>query len=293
LKYINENRFSLGTVKFGMSYGVGVMHSQVPTETVKNIVEAAWLSGCRTIDTAMNYGQSEQLLGGIGVNKWKIYSKLPGMPELSSAIFDWVHNKIVTSLSNLKVKKLHGLLLHRPQDLFSHNGDDLYNALLRIKALGLVDKIGVSIYDPSELELITTNFTFDIVQAPLNIIDRRLLKSGWLSRLHKMGVEVHVRSVFLQGVLLMSSAERPEYFQQWNSLWEKWDKWLLVNNLSPLQACLGFLYDLKEIKRIVVGADTPGQFIQVVDNLICAISPPELFSSNDLRLINPSLWSHK
>lgn len=293
MKCINENRFSLGTVKFGMSYGVGAMHSQVPTEIVKNIVEAAWLSGCRTIDTAINYGQSERLLGGIGVNKWKIYSKLPGMPELSGTIFDWAHNKIVNSLSNLKVKKLHGLLLHRPQDLFSHNGDDLYNALLRIKALGLVDKIGVSIYDPSELELITTNFTFDIVQAPLNIIDRRLLKSGWLSRLHKMGVEVHVRSVFLQGVLLMSPAERPEYFQQWNSLWEEWDKWLLVNNLSPLQACLGFLYDLKEIKRIVVGADTPGQFIQVVDNLICAISPPELFLSNDLRLINPSLWSHK
>jgi aryl-alcohol dehydrogenase-like predicted oxidoreductase len=119
-----------------------------------------------------------------------------------------------------------------------------------------------------------------------------LVSSGWLNRLHQAGTEVHVRSVFLQGLLLMDAANRPVKFNLWQSLWDDWNRWLTDNALTPLQACLSFATSQPEINRVVVGIDSLKQLREVLactENL--GTIPPEFLISDDLDLINPSHWS--
>jgi Aldo/keto reductase family. len=105
----------------------------------------------------------------------------------------------------------------------------------------------VSIYNPEELDTLVDKFQVDIVQAPFNILDRRLQTTGWLSRLYEEKVEVHVRSIFLQGLLLMDQGMRPQMFTRWQPLWDQWDNWLREESLTPLEACLGFALSHPEV----------------------------------------------
>ena len=157
---------------------------------------------------------------------------------------------------------------------------------------GVVDKIGYSIYDPAELDLLWSDFQPDIIQAPYNILDRRLKTSGWLQQLHDANVEVHVRSVFLQGLLLMKKERRPNKFERWNHLWNRWDQWLDVNKISALEACLGFVISEMAIDRVVVGVDSLAQLDEILSLSTTSIPqvPHDLVTS-DLDLINPSNWS--
>ena len=91
-----------------------------------------------------------------------------------------------------------------------------------MKKNGVISKIGISIYSPSQLDLILPKFSIDIVQAPFNIVDRRILNSGWLEKLSKKNIETHIRSVFLQGLLLMQYEKIPNQFSHWNRVWLKW-----------------------------------------------------------------------
>ena len=174
------NRLALGTVQFGLPYGIANHAGQIPKEDGTGILDIAAENGIDTIDTAIAYGESEKRLGEIGVRSWQIISKLPVIPEDCPDILQWVTEAVGGSMQRLKVNKLYGLLLHRPEQLLKKNGDSLFGILQSLKEDGVVDKIGVSIYDPSELDTLCTRFQFDIVQAPFNILDRRLIDSGWL-----------------------------------------------------------------------------------------------------------------
>ena len=131
------------------------------------------------------------------------------------------------------------------------------------------------------------------MQAPFNVLDQRLEKSGWLTRLHNSGIEVHTRSAFLQGLLLMDINKRPVKFNRWQSHWQVWHQWLDIQKLSPLQACLGFVLSHSEINRIVVGVDSLKHLNEIIDSVVePSIELPEKFISDDLDLINPSRWSY-
>lgn len=282
---------ALGTAQFGLDYGVANQQGKVSTEEARKIVSHALLSGINTIDTAIAYGDSEECLGRIGMADWRVISKLPEIPPGTRDIPSWVQECVHGSLQRLKVPKLYGLLLHRPNQLFELRGDQLYETMNLLKVQGLTEKIGVSIYSPNELVPIFQNFHFDMVQAPFNILDRSLESSGWLSRLKKMDVEVHVRSIFLQGLLLMKPDARPPYFYPWLRLWKEWDTWLLARGLTPLQACLGFVLSRSDIERIVVGVDKLEQLQQILAaTTIDSVSPPDQLCSNDPNLINPATW---
>ncbi|NEO35157.1 MAG: aldo/keto reductase [Moorea sp. SIOASIH] len=285
------NRLALGTVQFGIPYGVANSRGQVSIETATEILKYAWSEGVNTLDTAIAYGDSEQRLGNIGVESWQVISKLPKIPSGTNDILNWVKQGVYASLERLKISQLYGLLLHCPQQLLNPEGDMLYIALNWLKENNLVCKIGISIYDPNELEELFSRFQFDLIQSPFNVLDRRLEKSGWLSRLKEIGIEVHVRSVFLQGLLLMNTSARPGYFNPWQQLWEQWEEWLAENNLTPLQACLGSVLSNSEIDRIVVGVDSVSHLQEICTVLknSLSVSPEDLYS-DDINLINPSIW---
>jgi aryl-alcohol dehydrogenase-like predicted oxidoreductase len=288
---VSISRLALGTVQFGIPYGVANQQGQVNFEEVKQILVAAQSSKIDTLDTAIAYGDSEQLLGEIGISSWKVVSKLPEVPTEITATSTWVEQSVCGSLQRLNTSQLYGLLLHRPEQLLSLQGESLYQSLCLMKDQGLVQKIGISIYSPTELETLCDRFSFDLIQVPYNILDRSLEWSGWLSKLKSLGVEVHVRSVFLQGLLLMNSLNRPAYFSRWQSFWRQWEQWLTETQLTPLQACLGFVLANPDIDRVVVGVDSLSQLQEILVATTGKFpSPPDGLSCDDPALINPSRW---
>jgi len=287
-----SQRLALGTVQFGLPYGVANRSGLVGPDAVRSIVNQAAAAGCDTLDTAIAYGASEQCLGEIGVGRWRVVSKLPPLPDSETDVDAWVQRSVLGSLQRLKVARLYGLLLHRSEQLLGSRGSALYRALVAVKERGHAEKIGVSIYDPAELDAIGPRFELGLVQTPFNIFDRRIALSGWLARLHDAGVEIHVRSIFLQGLLLMEPAIRPERFSGWAPLWRRWDDWLAAKELTPLEACVRFALSRSEVERVVVGVDSPQQLQQILASTGTASTmPPETLVSDDLNLINPSRWS--
>ena len=165
--------------------------------------------------------------------------------------------------------------------------------MLAAKNAGLVGKIGISAYGAEEIDLITSRFRLDLVQAPLSIVDRRLITSGCIDRMHKAGIEFHARSAFLQGLLLMDQPQRPASFARWNELWAAWHGWLQEVRLTPLQACLGFVAAQQSVARFVVGVDSCAQLEQILSAVDVAegLTFPTELASQDPYLINPSNWS--
>lgn len=282
-------RIALGTAQFGMDYGISNREGRVPTAEVARILAAAKAAGLLTLDTAMSYG-SEAVLGQAGVDDWRVISKLPPCPP-DAPLVGWVTRRVDESCKRLGVKSLYGLLLHNPLDLVEKRGSELRMALNEQRERGRVSKIGVSIYNPEELDALSCVMQLEIVQAPYNVLDQRICSSGWSARLRSEGCEIHARSVFLQGLLLMSEADRPAYFGRWRGLWEAWRTYLAQASLAPLEACLRFVYAAREIDQIVVGVTSAQQLGEVLFALGGPLlSLPAGLACDDPELLNPALW---
>ena len=285
-------KLALGTVQFGLDYGVANTSGRVTVQEAGAILQHAQACGLDTLDTAIAYGDSEAVLGQLGIERWNTVTKLPAVPDDCQDVAQWVYEQIQQSMARLGVRQLHGVLLHRPAQLFEKMGPALYGALKSVKAQGKTRKIGVSVYGPAELDVLFDAYALDLVQAPLNILDRGLVKSGWAGRLHDAGVEVHTRSAFLQGLLLMPATQRPGKFNPWANVWRAWDRWLEQEGFTPLQACLRYVSNLPQIDRVVVGVDTAAQLQQIVqaaDGKLPIL--PEFPDLQDTRLINPASWN--
>jgi aryl-alcohol dehydrogenase-like predicted oxidoreductase len=287
-------KLALGTAQFGSNYGIANTEGCISTTEATKIFRSAHKYGIDTLDTAILYGDSESALGAIGVQSWKIITKLPLIPKESPSISQWIRRQVLNSMLRLGVKKLYGLLLHRPDQLLENIGLEIYNVLVALRDEGVVDKIGISIYATSELDLIFDKYDLEIVQAPLNILDRSLINSGWGIRLKNAGVELHVRSIFLQGLLLMPPYSRPPSFNRWSETWKVWDSWIESTGLSPLQACLSYVADHDCVDKIIVGIDSAEHLNQIVGLSLRSIPYLPFFSDlKDDKLVNPSKWDLK
>ena len=286
-------KLALGTVQFGLEYGVANSLGKVTKPVAAHILDVAKLNRIDLIDTAIGYGDSELVLGRCGVSAFDIVSKLPKIPNACNDIVAWTLDEIRHSLSRLRVKSLHALLLHHPADLLEEHGNDLAKALIEAKTKGLIEKFGFSIYDPSSLHDYISVIRPDIVQAPLNVVDRRLFNSGWLKRLVELDIEVHARSLFLQGLLLLSPAQMPNQFHLWRDVWLSWEQYLFSTNQSAVEACLNYVTSVPGVDRMVVGVQSAGQLkeiIPVVKHKPSSYIDPTFMQTEDASLIDPSRW---
>lgn len=284
-------KLALGTAQFGLDYGIANKEGQISSSEAKKILQTAKNSGINMLDTAAMYGTSERALGQAGVEEFEIVTKLPPVPLHANSISGWVEETIAQSLKNLGASTVYAVLLHRPLQLMDSGGEELYAALQNLRARGWFQKFGLSVYEPSELELILPHFRVDLIQAPLNLIDRRLISSGWLQHLSDNGIEVHARSAFLQGALLMQPKERPQYFKPWSDSFDHYDQWLKTEKLSPLEACLGFAYH-SPVDRVIVGVDSSAQLEAIVKAIPDdPLTPPKELESSEPNLINPGNWN--
>lgn len=287
-------KLALGTVQFGLDYGISNKEGKTSQVEAQRILDLAKTSNLDTLDTAAAYGDSEQVLGRIGVAGWNVVSKVPPLPKDEVSGKQWVLDHVRQSLERLQIDRLGGLLLHRAADLLRAEGQDIAAGLQEAKTEGLVSKVGYSIYSPQSLAELVEVMPPDLVQAPFNVLEQRLATSGWLARLAEAGVEVHIRSVFMQGLLLMGREERLTAFDKWNELWQRWDAAIGGCSEQALALCLGFAKAHPGISRIVVGVESRAHLEQLLEiwERAAPFDAAEL-ACDDPQLVEPSNWKVK
>jgi hypothetical protein len=284
------NRIVLGGAQLGLPYGILNGGETLSREAVARILDTAVSHGIDSIDTAIAYGQSETVIGETAQNRFKIISKLPPIPSDIANVYQWVRTQIDASLSRLNCSSLEALLLHHPQDLIGPHGSELYAAINSLLSEKIIERFGVSIYAPNELDGIIGKFNIDVVQAPLNVFDRRII--GVTDQLSALNIEVHVRSVFLQGVLIANPKDRPQRFQPWSEHFARFDEWVHSTGMSAMACCLGFALQQPGVTKLVIGTTSKESLTEIMTSIpnIHLEVPADLQSSIE-QLIDPRVWS--
>jgi aryl-alcohol dehydrogenase-like predicted oxidoreductase len=294
-------KLGLGTVAFGLDYGVANRDGQVSPDEAARILALAAESGIRVIDTAHLYGDSERVLGRAvsATAGFRLITKTPrfGHEPLTAADADALEVAAEGSRRALRCDRLAGLLLHHAPDALALGAEHLFDRLARLQERGWVEKVGVSVYNPAELEQVLERHPtrIDLVQVPFNVLDQRLAqRPSLLRRLRAESVEVHARSAFLQGLLLMDPDQVAPYFAPWRSTLAAVREQADAAGMSPLALALRFAADAPFIDAVVVGATTRAQLAEIVDAArTTAPLPGAALASlaiDDEALINPSRW---
>ncbi|MBF9253776.1 aldo/keto reductase [Pontibacter sp. 172403-2] len=245
------NRVVLGTVQFGLDYGISNTAGKVPLEEVCRILAYAHAKGVTMLDTAAAYGDSETVLGKslqeTGLS-FQIISKLP--PTVTARD---VRRTVEASLEKLGADKLYGYLFHSFNSYKEHPA--VLEQLCLLQEEGLIAQVGFSLYHPAEaLELLDKNITFGLTQFPYNIFDRRF--DLVLDKLQAAGIETHVRSVFLQGLFFIEAAQLPPYFSKVAGKIAALQQLAQKANI-PLEALLmHFVLQVPGINNLVIGVNS-------------------------------------
>jgi len=278
------SKLALGTVQFGLDYGVTNHDGQVAIDKVKTILNYAKDNGIDTLDTAAGYGNSEQVLGEVGVNDYQVVTKTS---SLKNGV-DEVIKSFYQSLNNLNIGQVDGLLIHDINEVKDKEFNGLFKQLNELKRQGLVNKTGFSTYTPEQVDLLLENFDFDLIQVPFNVFDDRLVQGGQLQVLKSKGVEIHARSVFLQGVLL-SFDSLTEYFSTWKEQFSEYQTVVKKSELSLLEYALKFALNTQEIDKVLVGVNNEQQLREIIQSAQKQGSS-SAYPIDDMTLLNPSFW---
>jgi len=288
-------KIGLGAVQFGVDYGVSNTHGKTTKYEVSQILQFAYENGISLIDTATSYGSSESILGEVVTNDdWRFVTKTPNFSDnsLNSTHVNQLKESFNQSLFNLRKKNIYGLLLHSCDDLLKPGGELIFREMERLREIGMVKKIGVSAYSSKQIAAILGKFNIDIIQLPINIFDQHLFVDGWLEKLKNKNVEIHARSTFLQGLLLMPRTSIPTYFLPIKEKIELFSKSAQELSLSKLELALGYVMGINEVDKIVVGVNTIEQLREIIEAAQVKVNPMEFtdVSINNPIYTNPSLW---
>jgi aryl-alcohol dehydrogenase-like predicted oxidoreductase len=286
-----RNRIILGSANFDHVYGV--KKNIIKKNEIKKLFDLAFKKKVRIIDTSPTYNYSEKIIGLLNNNRFKIISKIPKLPKniKKKNVQKWLNTIVNTSLKNLKIKKFECLLVHNSESLLTKNGSEIYKSIKNMKTKGLTKKIGVSIYDFDVLEKILNKFKFNLIQAPFNVLDQRLIEKERLIKLKKQKIEVHVRSIFLQGTLLLKKNLFSKKLKNLNKELIVWKDWLKKNKLNALHVCLLHVLNHKKLDGVVIGCDSKNELSEIlkVQKIKNSISLAGLNIRNK-NLIDPRKW---
>jgi spore coat polysaccharide biosynthesis protein SpsF len=287
----NARRIGIGTVQFGTIYGITNLRGQVDRPTVAEILRMARDAGVELLDTAALYGEAEQVLGDMA-------HEVPGFSVITktttSAVgIEGVIERARKSHKILGGRRLQGLLVHSAPDLRSDNGPELWAALLRLRDEGLFAKIGISAYASDDPLDLARRYRPDIMQVPVSVLDQRLVRSGVLRQLKAGGVEIHARSVFLQGAIFLAPADLPLGLRHVQPALSAFHRRLRDLGLTPAEAGIGYPLSIPEIDRVIVGMSSVEEARQILDAAAAARSGVawDALAIDDEVLLDPRLWA--
>lgn len=280
-RLIPMSKLVLGTVQFGLQYGINSA-GRPSQDEVNGILEAAAKGGITTLDTSSAYGNSENILGesSVAPDQFKIVSKYPKGETPVGEMFN-------SSLNRLKVEKLYGYLLHHFE--VYKNNPKVWDEFVRLKQSGKVHKIGFSLYIPEELEIILKNGSpFDLIQVPFNIFDKKFLP--YMKDLHENGVEIHVRSTFLQGLFFKDRNALPEKLQPMKKYLLQLDEFSKSRGLSISEIALNYNLQKPYIDGVLIGVDNVEQLQMNLKSVKDTPIDIEI-DVKEQELLNPVNWN--
>ena len=297
-KYIAK--IGLGTVQWGLNYGVSNQYGTTPAGEVKKILDFSRSCGISVIDTAPDYGSSEKVIGTNEISSFSLCTKIPALKFLkaSTKVDSFFQSTIDNSLVNLCTDRVDYLLLHDCDDLLGPRSAQISSLMQKYKDSGMARKIGFSAYTSRQIFSALDVFKPDVVQIPFSIFDQRLLSDGTLKYLKTLGIEIHARSIFLQGLLLMDPNKLDNYFTSFMPSIFKWHQVCRELKLLPLDLALYFAASQSFIDKVIVGISNLQQLKEIVSSIqvertnISALSFSELGHTSE-RLVNPALWTLK
>ena len=292
-------RLILGTVQLGLPYGIANATGQPDMETALSIVKTAMEGGVAEFDTAQGYGASESVLGQcferLGcLDEVKVVSKLA--MDMDAVSVQALRQSLRSSLNRLRIPRLEGLLLHKEEHLDEWD-KGLGQALRTLIEDGLVNNVGISVYSPQAAIRALRAEGLNLVQIPSNLFDRRFERAKVFELAEELGKTLYIRSVFLQGLVFLSSKHTPEHLsfaapviKDLEALADRW-------GLTPHELSLGYARRAYPGTGILFGAETAGQ---VSDNIKawetvlteeCVEDIRRTFSNVEEQVLNPVLWS--
>ncbi|HEV2653064.1 MAG TPA: aldo/keto reductase [Rhizomicrobium sp.] len=283
----DSRKLGLGTVQFGQAYGVSNSHGQVPVAEVQTILAHAANAGVGVLDTAAGYGEAENVLGTLAAET-KPFRIVTKTISIKNGI-DAVVARARQSVQTLKRRPVDLLMVHAAGELAGSDGDRLWNALLALRDEGLFGGIGISAYVADDPAALAARFRPAAMQVPFSVLDQRLLASDALARLQELGVEVHARSLFLQGLLFVASESLP---QKLKHIGPRLDALRARLGASTLEAALAFVLQRPEIDVAIVGVTRAAE----LDEIITAAAKPapsvdwNACALDDEVVLTPSLW---
>ncbi len=294
-------KLALGTVQFGVPYGISNKNGQPNKQQVLEILKCAHNIGIRLLDTAPAYGESEKLLGELKDHfqhdPFLLISKLikTDHANLSKKTIDQIRRGFFESLTKLNQESIEGVLIHAPEALKKEGSDLLIALLIELKEAKYIKKLGVSIYDMEEAEYIINSMPCDIIQLPFNLLDQRATQQNILTRLKKNHIEIHVRSVFLQGLLLMAHSTIPTYLQPLISSLNYIQNLTIENNISMQQCAIQFVAYHQEVDYILIGINEISELEKIIlhsnENIpLALINKIKEIKIPNQTLIDPRTW---
>lgn len=283
----------LGGAQFGIKYG-SFNNKTININELKKITNLSIKNKISIIDTSFNYKNSHHTISELNLKKFKIITKIKLDKKRN---IKYLYNMVTNSLKKLKIKNFYSILIHDYKDLLSKNGKFFLKQLYELKKNGLVKKIGISIYCPGDLRKIWNFWKPEIIQAPLNVFDRRIVTSGWLKKIKKNKIQFIARSIFLQGLLLndlTKNCKNYSKFRKHKNILGSWLNWCKKKKISPVKGCLDYVKKFSNIDYIVLGFNSFSHFKQILgeynkkkDHI------PNTFNSKSNNLIDPRKWSLK
>jgi len=280
------NKIVLGTVQFGQDYGISNNEGKTKFEDVKKILEFAQFNNIKTLDTANVYGDAENLLGKIGVEKFQVISKFKSQKKES------IEEKFFETIYKLNIKNLYAYLSHDSNEIL--NDPDIWSVLTDIKKQNKIKKIGFSFNSVSEFEKICElGIKPDIIQIPFNLLDNRFKKTAKYCSKNK--IEVHSRSVFLQGLFFLDTSQLPNELKKMKKYLNELILICKNNHCTINQLALKYVLSKKYIDKVLIGVENVNQFKENINLLYKNINYKvfeiiENITIKDKYLLNPSNW---
>ncbi len=257
-------KLSIGTAQFGMNYGICNTQGIVSIKEVRKIIKYCNSRNIHSIDTAQGYGKSHKILGSLNLDNFQITTKISITKKNKiKNLENFVISKIEKTLDDLNVNQIYALLIHDASELRGKFGLSFYNILQNLKKKKKFLKLGVSIYSKKELDFIIRKYKIDVVNLPLSVANQEFFENSYLKKLKKKKIEIHARSIFLQGLLLSKYNRLPKKFKK-NKFFLEWNEWIQMNNYNPLDASIAFVKKAKYIDKIIVGVDNFDQLKMIV-----------------------------
>lgn len=296
------SRFTIGCVQIGLTYGIDSL-GKPPLEKSIEILSYAVNNGINVFDTSPIYGDSEEIIGDFlkrsGKENKFISTKLEKIPaevwDNNNLLSDKIRYEFNLSCKKLGVDKIAIYFVHVSSDAFKNNGKVL-DTLCALKAEGMIDSVGVSIYSEDEFKQCIEDKRIDIVQAPFNILDRRLDRSKMIQEAEKRNLYVCARSIYLQGLLLMKTDKIPDYLREAKKFIKKLNEISEYSGYGIKELCVKYVLEVKGISSIVIGINS---LEQLKENISLFNSKPldleTIKAINDLPvppdyILDPRMW---